>query len=830
MSFFTDIKNSYLQFRDNHSGIMLSGPNVTDASGAKILCIERQSMTPQLTRFDGWADADRVVIYDKTGQEVSSTVPHIPRPDVQRLLGKPHDRLGFTLSTVQPPRNLRMVVVKDGIEIDMDPAAQPLISRVTSELRLNRRYLRTLTAAAPDIWRWLRHRDRDARLRAGRVFRAEGDAAPVLRLDALTADPWPEVAQNHITIVVPVYQGLHLIDPVLTRVRDHTDLPWHLIVVDDASPDPEVQTRLRSWQQELTEDRMTLIAAPENQGFVGSANLGLAAAVARGHDVVLLNSDALVPHGWASRLLQPMRAMPRVASVTPFSNDAEIANVPKMGTPVALEPGEADTIDQAATTLHLSSAAADVPTGVGFCMAMNIEALRENPQLDTAFGRGYGEEVDWCQKAAAQGWRNLLTAGLFVEHQGGQTFGSEAKMALIRQNGAIISERYPQFDAEVQAFMATDPLAVQRLLLGIRFATERAAGRGRRLSVFLGHGMGGGAEIYLAQRIQAEVEQTGHAVVLRVMPDASWQLELHSPAGITCGTTRDISDLLPIFGNPHGLDIIYSCGVGAPRPLDIPKALLALASYPDMRLEVTFNDYFPISPSYTLLDSTGAFTMPPAQTDPAHRFVGPDGHTIGLADWQKGWGQLMERADQLTVFSKSSAEIVGATWPRLVNRIALRPHKLPEPVPAMPATRDDGPVIGVLGNISRAKGAEVLSRLSAELARTGAGKIVLIGNIEPGFKLERPSLSTGSYQVSQLPQLVARHGITRWYFPSIWPETFSYVVHEMIATGLPVWSFDIGAQRDAVANALQAGQKGGVLPLEGGNYDVQAIVKTITAA
>jgi glycosyltransferase involved in cell wall biosynthesis len=30
-------------------------------------------------------------------------------------------------------------------------------------------------------------------------------------------------------------------------------------------------------------------------------------------------------------------------------------------------------------------------------------------------------------------------------------------------------------------------------------------------------------------------------------------------------------------------------------------------------------------------------------------------------------------------------------------------------------------------------------------------------------------------------------------FPSIWPETFSYVVAEMIALGLPIVAFDLGA-------------------------------------
>lgn len=35
---------------------------------------------------------------------------------------------------------------------------------------------------------------------------------------------------------------------------------------------------------------------------------------------------------------------------------------------------------------------------------------------------------------------------------------------------------------------------------------------------------------------------------------------------------------------------------------------------------------------------------------------------------------------------------------------------------------------------------------------------------------------------------------------SIWPETYSYTTHEMLATGLPVVSFSLGAQGDTVAS------------------------------
>ena len=52
---------------------------------------------------------------------------------------------------------------------------------------------------------------------------------------------------------------------------------------------------------------------------------------------------------------------------------------------------------------------------------------------------------------------------------------------------------------------------------------------------------------------------------------------------------------------------------------------------------------------------------------------------------------------------------------------------------------------------------------------------------------------TGRYQRQKLVELVETHGINMFLFPSIWPETFSYVVAEMILLGVPIVAFDLGA-------------------------------------
>jgi glycosyltransferase involved in cell wall biosynthesis len=52
---------------------------------------------------------------------------------------------------------------------------------------------------------------------------------------------------------------------------------------------------------------------------------------------------------------------------------------------------------------------------------------------------------------------------------------------------------------------------------------------------------------------------------------------------------------------------------------------------------------------------------------------------------------------------------------------------------------------------------------------------------------------TGAYKHEDLVGLIEANKINLAFFPSICPETFSYVTEEMIRLELPVVAFDLGA-------------------------------------
>lgn len=829
----------FYRYAAHHGSMKVPGFAVRDVNGNSIGALDRIEVIGGRLVVEGWCFSTSVGLVCAGHSDQQS--PSLVRTDVTEAFGDANSfrTPGFSLNVRHEEGHKVFWVSYNGERYIFG-----LESFTRSDIQRMRRaqilpFTGALMRALPSVAYWYIKRDFAARARAkdilglrevvtcavvnSRLFASEQETALVAP------------ANTEITIILPVYNAFNLLPDVLARVLAHTDLPYHLVIIEDKSSDDQVRPFLRAWHEELPKDlqaRVEVLENIKNLGFIRSVNRAFERALTLGNHVVLLNSDAFVPKGWASRLLAPILEHEKVATVTPMSNDAEIFNVPVICQRTALAEGAADLIDNVAQGLSQQATLAEAPTGVGFCMAMNIEYLKLEPEFDAIFGRGYGEEVDWCRRVKARGGCHLGHAGLFVEHRGGMSFGSEEKLKLVLANNQIISKRYIGYDQMVQDFIRHDPLSSPRLALALAWANAQAdREQTGPVPVFMAHDMGGGAEHYLEHRIASELESRAAVGVIRVGGTHRWKLEVHSSGGVVTGaldTTKSLYRMLDLLAARH---VVYSCGVGDRDPASLPEVLLALAKGPANSLEILFHDFFPASPSYTLLDSDGVYRGMPAAdtTDKAHQSHKPDGTLVSLREWRAAWGAAMAAADHVTVFSTSTSALVREAYPDSAAQIRVMPHALLHEVPQTPSGggRDGVPVIGVLGNIGLQKGARILRTISHHLAKKGVAQLVVIGNIDPSYSLAPPARVHGSYSLRDVPGLVQKYGITDWLMPSIWPETFSYAVHEMIATDLPVWSFDLGAQGDAVRAAAQARGKGGVIALDFKAPDIACLLETM---
>ena len=254
-------------------------------------------------------------------------------------------------------------------------------------------------------------------------------------------------------VVIPVFNAPAQLERCLDAVRNSVDAAADVIVIDDASTDPAVakllESRCEGW---------TVIGQAENLGFVATANRGMREAGDR--DVVLLNSDTVPAGDWLRRISQCAESDSTIASITPFTNNGEIASLPTFchASPV---PG-----DPEAWALACRQAAGpdypEIPTAVGFCMYMRRACIDAIGTFDeVAFGRGYGEENDWCMRATADGWRHVLADDVFVAHEGNASFGP---LGLGPGDAAMrkLLERHPGYLDRVGDFIRRDPLATVR--------------------------------------------------------------------------------------------------------------------------------------------------------------------------------------------------------------------------------------------------------------------------------------------------------------------------------------------------------------------------------
>jgi GT2 family glycosyltransferase len=277
--------------------------------------------------------------------------------------------------------------------------------------------------------------------------------------------------RSQALVVIPVWNGRASLERCLERLRAApVRASSRTLIIDDASTDPAIADLCRAFASSGAHSLdVQYRRNTANRGFTANVNQAIAALRPDEH-LVLLNSDALVTEGWLDELLATATersATGPIGTVTPFSNNATICTWPDFTRewPVP-STAEAERIAHVLATERAD--AIDLPTGVGFCMLITRACLDAVGDFDeTAFPRGYGEENDFCRRAAALGFRNVLCPNAYVAHEGGVSFSSE-RDELMHLGARALLERHPDYNEIVQAWIAHDPAEPRRRWLSER--------------------------------------------------------------------------------------------------------------------------------------------------------------------------------------------------------------------------------------------------------------------------------------------------------------------------------------------------------------------------
>jgi GT2 family glycosyltransferase/glycosyltransferase involved in cell wall biosynthesis len=652
------------------------------------------------------------------------------------------------------------------------------------------------------LWARAGHRTRDVTRRPPLKAPAKARWAELAAQRSASTPSRPR--EGDPLVVVPVYgqrdQTLACLEAVLA-----SDPSVDLVVIDDGTHDPVLVADLDDIaQQELIE----WVRLPENRGFVEAANRGFMLHPER--DVVLLNSDTQVFGDWLDRLSRVAYADPNIGTVTPLSNNGEICSYPAW-----LVENEApcevddETLDALAAEAN-GGRFVDAPTAVGFCMYVKRACLSATGLFDAAFGRGYGEENDFCLRASAQGWRHVIAGEVFVRHQGASSFG-EASGRLREAGEALVRARHPAYDAIWASYRREDPVSSLREGLDVarlRHAAPHAVPL--RTLLLVTHEWGGGVAVHvndLRGRLEAEgvnvfvlqpAEGVGSpAVVLRHPGVDARQTSLRFDTALSHG---DLARVARALGVDH-LHVHHLGDLGVDSPTWVARLADALACGYDL----TVHDYLPICPRLHLIDGSGVYCGEP-EVAACEACVRGHGSAFGrpsVQAWRDTWSAFLGGARAVFCPSSDVVHRLGRYFPDVV--FTLRPHpwrqRPARSITSQGPARDGRRRVVVLGSIGPSKGAEVLLACARDAACRDLPLVFhVVGDTDRDEELEATGCVeiTGGYEPEDVGALLGPFRGAIGWLPSVWPETWSYTLTELAEGGLFPVAFDLGAPAERI--------------------------------
>lgn len=213
------------------------------------------------------------------------------------------------------------------------------------------------------------------------------------------------------SIIIPTYNGLHLLAPCVEAIRRHTEVPYEIIVVDNGSADETVSYCLR--------EQLILAALPRNEGFPIAVNRGL--SIASGDQLLLLNNDVTVSPYWLSNMQRALKSAPDIGMVGPVTNYAS----GRQQVEVPWREGE-DFIQFAQRYNHSDASRwQEAQRLIGMCLLIKREVLALVGLLDESFSPGHYEDDDYCYRVRQAGYRLLICGDTLVHHAGSASFKAQ---------------------------------------------------------------------------------------------------------------------------------------------------------------------------------------------------------------------------------------------------------------------------------------------------------------------------------------------------------------------------------------------------------------------
>ncbi len=595
---------------------------------------------------------------------------------------------------------------------------------------------------------------------------------------------------NNLDIIIPVYRGYdETIKCICTAAKSINNETEQLIVIDDYSPEPE----LSKWLEEnKNKYNFQLFKNPENLGFVKTVNFGM--QINKKNDIVLLNSDVEVSGNWIEKLREVAYSQKKVASVTPFSNNATICSFPNFcevnELPFALSTEE---LHQHFSSINSENDSISIPTGVGFCRYMTRRAINKigyfNAEL---FGKGYGEENDWCQRAEKSGYVNLMATNAFAYHEGGISFAEEQNY---RKDQALVklNKVHPKYEKKVHNFIKNDPIKKYRVR-----SLWTLASTSKLLKVLhISHGIGGGVDQHINELSHLYKDRAVSFKLAPNIPGKTVSLSILSSHtelkdNIIFDIDNDYSKLL------EALTALGISRIHFHHLMGIHPKIWSLPEDLNCKYDFTIHDYYCVNGNPTLIDKNAIFVGDKEIENVDRECLSSYPIPVSAEKWRSNINPLMINAYRLIFPSYDTYHRFNKIFKTNNSLVCWHPDIEKEVYDIKP-TNNHPPgnklKVLVLGALSREKGADKLESVAKKVSNC---EFHLLGYAYR--KLTKPVITHGPYHHLNAISLIEDIKPDIVWFPCNWPETYSYTLSLALQSRLPIIAPNIGAFPERLIN------------------------------
>ncbi len=247
-----------------------------------------------------------------------------------------------------------------------------------------------------------------------------------------------------VDVIVCVHNAYDDVVRCLDSITHFTSKPYTLILVDDGSDEPTA-SYLKRFSEE---QKCRLVRNEKARGYTFAANQGMRESQA--DYVVLLNSDTIVTDGWIDRMVACAESGKDIGIVGPLSNTASWQSIPD----VLIDGDWADnplppdvTVNDMGTLVARYSARAYPRIAFlnGFCLMIKRAVIEDIGIFDEEkFGRGYGEENDYCLRARKAGWELVLADDVYIFHAQSKSYSTEQRKKLAKLADKALVKKHGQ--------------------------------------------------------------------------------------------------------------------------------------------------------------------------------------------------------------------------------------------------------------------------------------------------------------------------------------------------------------------------------------------------